>query len=122
MAGITRPTASNVPLPLLFSTRARSELFAAAVETVSVDVPTLFDVDIAPRAQVAVALGETLQVSVTLEGLSPPDAVIVTVDSADFPAAIVEGESAVADRLNAGEATASNICGEKLALKLTSPL
>lgn len=92
--------------------------------TVSGDVPVLFATEIMPIEHVAAGLteGDTVQASVTLEGLSPPDAVIVTVDFADPPGAIDEGDSGVAERPNAGEATGIAIAADELTLKSASPL
>jgi hypothetical protein len=90
---------------------------------VSVDVPVLFATEIVPREQVVAGFmaGETLQVRVTVDGLSPPDEVIVIVDFAEAPGATEDGDSAVAERLKSGAVTTRFITVELLALKLLSP-
>lgn len=84
----------------------------------SVEVPALLATETAASEQVAAGLtaGETLQVSATVDELSPPEGVIVMVDFADAPGATEAGDSAVAERAKAGAVTARLIAVDVLTL------
>jgi hypothetical protein len=77
------------------------------VATVRVAVPVPFSTVIAPNEQVAAGFttGETLQLSVRLDGFIPPTGLIVIVDFADAPGAIEDGDSVEEVRLKLGAVT-----------------
>jgi hypothetical protein len=77
----------------------------------------------APSEQVAagLAVGETLQVSATVDGSNPPTGVIVTVDVADEPGATEAGNSVEAERPKSADCTTSGRPDEALPVKLPSP-
>jgi hypothetical protein len=83
-----------------------------------VEVPVLFATETAATEQVAagVTAGETLQVSATVDELSPPEGVIVMVDFADAPGATEAGNSALAERPNPGAVIARLVAGDVLTL------
>lgn len=90
-------------------------MVGAVVETVSVAVPLA---EIVPTLQVGALPvdGVTAHVRPTLEVLSPPVVVTVTVDVLDAPAATEAGESADAASVNPGPVTTRFPAGETLAV------
>jgi hypothetical protein len=94
------------------------------VVTVNTDAPMLFVTEIAPSEQVGagLALLDTLQVSATVAGLSPPTGLIEIVEVADAPGLTEVGDMAPADTLKSGATTTRLTLAEELTLKLPSPL
>ena len=122
MAGIISPSANRIPPSWLPRGAAKAD-WEPAVAIVNVAVPILFVIEIAPNEHVAGELtaGVMLQLSVSVEGSSPPDGVIVTVALVEAPGATVEGDGALADRLKLGATTVRLMDCDAL-LKLLSPL
>jgi hypothetical protein len=123
MAGNNKPMANSAPR-LTSPNGGDSAARGPAVATVRVEVPTPFTTDIAASEHVTGGLtaGDTVQASDTVEGLNPPDALTVTVDFADPPGTMGDGDNAVVEMLKAGETTGKTTAVEELTLKLASPL
>jgi len=87
-------------------------------------VPVPFSTVIAPNEQAAAGFttGETLQLSVRLDGFIPPTGFTVIVDFADAPGAIEDRDSVEDVRLKLGAVTIRLKTAEVLALKFPSPL
>ena len=117
ITGIIRPRKSFTP-EACKPVGDASAACGPAVATLSVEVPALLATETAASEQVAAGLtaGETLQVSATVDELSPPEGVIVMVDFADAPGATEAGDSAVAERAKAGAVTARLIAVDVLTL------
>ena len=117
MTGIIKPSTRFMPEPRKPVRGARAA-FGPAVATLSVAAPALFVTEIAPREQVTAGLttGETVQLSTTVDGLSPPEGSIVIVDFADAPGATEAGDSAVAERPKPGAVTTKLIAADVLRL------
>lgn len=94
------------------------------METVRIELTELFVTEIASMEQVVGGLttGETMQLTVRVDGLRPPDVLIVIVAFADPPGVTAVGASAGAETLKSGAVTAKLITPEALTLKLLSPL
>jgi hypothetical protein len=121
IAGIIRPIAKSLPEPRLST--GTSAACAPLVATVSTDVPVLFATEIVPSEQVGAGLDpfDTLQVSATVDRLSPPSGLIVIVDFADAPGATEAGNRVPAEMLKSGAVTTKLTAVEVLPLKLLSP-
>ncbi len=93
------------------------------VATVRVALPVPFSTVIVPKEQVAAGFttGETLQLSVRLDGFIPPTGLMVIVDFADVPGAIEDGDSVEEVRLKLGAVTTKVMTPEVLPLKFPSP-
>jgi hypothetical protein len=123
MAGSISASARRIP-PAGFPMGKTKADCEPVVAIVNVAVPVLFLAEMAPNEQLAAELtaGAMLQLSVSVEGFSPPVAVIVTVALVEAPGATVEGDGVLAERLKLGAATVRLTACEALVLKLLSPL
>lgn len=110
--------------PGLASARRRASECAAVVATLNVAVPRPPDTETGLIEQVTgeVTTGLTEQLRLTVEGLRPPDGLIVIVHCAEPPSCTVVGDSGAEDRLKFGALTVSFRALEVLPLKLLSPL
>ena len=113
-AGMIRPSAKSVPEPWP-SAGVRADC-APLVVTVTSAVPLAGEIE--PTEQVAAGVfdGVTLQLRATFEALSPPTAVMVTVDVAEAPGETVDGDKSPTARLNPGAITTNFMTLEELPL------
>ncbi|MGA7633202.1 MAG: hypothetical protein WCB11_20775 [Terriglobales bacterium] len=122
IAGIISASANSLPAPRLL-VGGTSAAWGPVVATVRVAVPVPFSTVIVPNEQVAAGFttGETLQLSVRLDGFIPPTGLMVIVDFADAPGAIEDGDSVEDVRLKLGAVTIRLKTVEVLPLKFPSP-
>ena len=94
---VSRPIGSHIAQKMPFGCGARDAAVAAAVPTVSVEVPEPLAIEFEAKAHVGagVTTGAMLQLRLTVP-LKPLTGAIVMVEVADPPAATVAGESAEA--------------------------